>query len=226
MRSMNRHSSRIIGREPDAATGERCSERGLGPWIRRNNWLLSRLFIVLILTFGASTTASNFSYGLQDDPVKLTVEQINRDELPPDTELDTYVEVVGTPDFSVNPKTGQPRVGVSARYSTAYYYYRLKETGDHLLIQQAGVGPDTHNAGTRVWRGQLKTVGTVIFHDTTQSGLRGADLPRDESIPVIEIGSTPEYYRQIFPSYAAIMGLWILSVVWLTRKKNKPILGL
>jgi hypothetical protein len=62
-----------------------------------------------------------------------------------------------------------------------------------------------------VWRGKLETVGTVIFHDTTQKGLRGAGLPTNESIPVINTGETPEYLRQIFPAYSAIIALWLFS---------------
>jgi hypothetical protein len=34
--------------------GEHHGERGLGAWIRRNPWLLVRLFIVMVFTFGAS----------------------------------------------------------------------------------------------------------------------------------------------------------------------------
>ncbi len=71
---------------------------GLGAWIRRNPWLLTRLFIVMVFTFGASTTAANFSYGLEGEPVTLNVEQLKRGELPPGTELEDYVEVRGTPD--------------------------------------------------------------------------------------------------------------------------------
>jgi hypothetical protein len=208
-------------RPPD----EHYREPGLGAWIRRNSWLLVRLFVVMVFTFGATTTAANFSYGLQGDPITLSPEQLNRGELPPGTELGDYVEVRGTPDFSTNPETGQPRIGVSARYEVSYYYFGLQETGDNLLIQKTS-RPDLAQNGEQVWRGKLATVGTVIFHNTTQSGLEAAGLPRDESIPVIETGDTPEYYRQIFPAYSAIIGLWILSIVWLVWKKNKPFLGL
>jgi hypothetical protein len=199
-------------------------EPGLGAWIKRNSWLLVRLFIVMVFTFGASTTAANFSYGLKGDPVVLSVEQLNSGELPSGTELGDYVEVTGTPDFGPDPS--EPRIGVSSRYSAAYYYFALDETGDNLLIQTAQTPPDTSHTGEQVWRGKLATVGTVIFHNTTQQGLEAAGLPRDESIPVIETGDTPEYYRQIFPAYSAILALWALSVVWLIWKKNKPILGL
>ncbi|MDQ3286262.1 MAG: hypothetical protein M3P92_11305 [Actinomycetota bacterium] len=181
--------------------------------------------MVMVFTFGATTTAANFSYGLQSAPTVLSVEQLNRGELPADIELGDYVEVTGTPDFATNPDTGQPRIGVSARYEVAYYYFGLEETGENLLIQQTSP-PDLTESGERVWRGKLATVGTVIFHDTTQSGLEAAGLPRDEAIPVIETGDTPEYYRQIFPAYSAIIGLWILSIAWLLWKRNKPFLGL
>jgi hypothetical protein len=78
---------------------ERYEPRGLGPWIRRNTWLLVRLFMVMVFTFGASTTAANFSYGLEGAPTKISVEQINDGRLPPGTELGDYVEVRGTPDY-------------------------------------------------------------------------------------------------------------------------------
>jgi hypothetical protein len=201
-------------------------EPGLGAWIKRNSWLLVRLFMVMVFTFGASTTAANFSYGLEDEPLALSVEQLNSAELPPGTELGDYVEVTGTPDFAPDPETEQPSIAVSARYSAAYYYFRLKETGDNLLVQTAQTPPDVTETGEQVWRGKLATVGTVIFHDTTQEGLEIAGLPRDESIPVIETGDTPEYYRQIFPAYSAIIGLWVLSIAWLVWRKNKPMLGL
>jgi hypothetical protein len=204
---------------------EHYEEPGLGTWIKRNSWLLVRLFIVMVFTFGASTTAANFSYGLQGKPTELSVEQLNRGELPPGTKLGDYVEIMGTPDFDTNPDTGQPQIGVSARYEVSYYYFGLKETGDNLLVQQT-TKPDLTEPSEQVWRGKLATVGTVIFHDTTQSGLEAAGLPTDESIPVIETGDTPEYYRQIFPAYSAIIGLWVLSIVWLVWKKNKPFLGL
>ncbi len=219
-----RNQQRLLdqdARHPD----EHYREPGLGAWIRRNTWLLVRLFVVMIFTFGASTTAANFSYGLQSDPTVLSVEQLNRGELPSGIELGDYVEVTGTPDFGTNPDTGQPRIGVSARYEVSYYYFRLGETGENLLIQQTSQ-PDLAESGEQVWRGKIATVGTVIFHDTTQSGLEVAGLPRDESIPVIETGDTPEYYRQIFPAYSAIIGLWVLSIAWLVWKRNKPFLGL
>lgn len=210
----------------DPVLDKHYEEPGLGTWIKRNSWLLVRLFMVAVFTFGATTTAANFSYGLEGDPTRLSVEELNRGELPPGVQLGSYVEVSGAPDYSTNPETGQPRIGVSARYSAAYYYFGLQETGDNLLVQTAQTPPDITETGEQVWRGKLATVGTVIFHDTTQSGLEAAGLPQDESIPVIETGDTPEYYRQIFPAYSAIIGLWLLSIAWLVWKKNKPILGL
>jgi hypothetical protein len=222
---------RIIGREDLDGSKDRPWERGLGPWIRRNAYLLSRLFVVLVFTFGASTTAANFSYGLQQgDPVRLTPEQLRAGQLPPGTEVGDYVEVIGTPDVPDDLRglrigTPESRIGVSARYSTTYYYFGLKETGDDLLLQSIEALPAT-NTGERLWRGQLQNVGTVIFHDTTQTGLRSAGLPRDESVPVITTGDTPEYYRTIFPAYAAILVLWLASIAYLVWKRNKPFIGL
>jgi hypothetical protein len=185
--------------------------------------------MVMVFTFGASTTAANFSYGLEGEPTELSIEQINRGELPAGTELGDYVEVTGSPQFGPNTQQiGVPEsvIAVSSRYSAAYFYFGLEETGDNLLIQTAQTPPDVTDTGEQVWRGKLATVGTAIFHDTTQSGLDAAGLPEDESIPVIETGDTPEYYRQIFPAYSATIGLWILSVAWLVWKRNKPFLGL
>ena len=208
---------------------EHHEKPGLGAWISRNPWLLVRLFMVMVFTFGAATTAANFSYGLEGDPVRLSTEQLNQGELPSGVQLGDYVEVSGAPNFGPNPEqVGSPesQIAVSARYSAAYYYFRLQETGDNLLIQTPQRPPDVTQTGEQVWRGKLATVGTVIFHDTTQGGLEAASLQTDESIPVIESGDTPEYYRQIFPAYSAIIGLWILSLAWLVWKKNKPMLGL
>jgi hypothetical protein len=69
-------------------------------------------------------------------------------------------------------------------------------------------------------------VGTVIFRSTTQEGLKHAGLPRDDSIPVVNTGETPEYLREIFPAYSAIIVLWLLSIAWLAWKRNKPLLGM
>lgn len=206
----------------------RHDEPGLGSWIKRNSALLVRLFMVVVFTFGASTTAANFSYGLEGEPTRLTVEQLRAHELPPGTEIGDYVEVTGTPVFGPNTdRVGTPesKIGVSARYSAAYFYFGLEETGDALLVQTAQTPPDVTNTGEQAYRGKLETVGTVIFHDTTQKGLTNAGLPHDESIPVVTTGDTPEYYRQIFPAYSAIIGIWVVSIAWLLWKKNKTFLG-
>jgi hypothetical protein len=200
--------------------------RGLWPWISRNPWLLFRLFFVMTFGLMVAMIAPNVSYGLQGEPVRLSVEQIERGELPSNVERGDYVEVRGTPDYSTNPETGQPRIGVAARYSTAYYYFALKETGDSLLIQKAPDPPDIEQGGERAWRGKLSNVGTVIFHDTTQAGLKNAGLPREESMPVIEVGSTPGFFRDFFPVYGMIFLLWLGSIGWLARKKNRPFAGM
>ena len=211
--------------------GQHYEERGLGPWIRRNPWLLMRLFTVIVFSFAASTVAANFSYGLEGKPTVLSVDQLNSGKLPAGTELGDYVQVSGTPDVGeVKPATiGRPEsgIGVVSRYETAYFYFRLEETGDNLLIQTTqGLPKDLQSSGERVFRGKLETVGTVIFHDTTQRGIENAGLPRDESIPVVNTGETPEYLRKIFPAYSAIIGLWLLSIAWLVWKRNKPMLGM
>jgi hypothetical protein len=139
--------------------------------------------------------------------------------------------VSGSPDVGeVKPATiGRPesKIAVVSRYETAYLYFRLNETDDNLLIQTTqGLPRNLESSGERVWRGKLETVGTVIFHNTTQEGLRRAGLPHDESIPVVNTGETPEYLRKIFPAYSVIIVLWLLSIAWLAWKKNKPLLGL
>jgi len=205
-------------------------QRGLGSWIRRNPWLLTRLFIVLVFSFAASTVAANFSYGLEGEPTILSVDQLNSGRLPAGTELGDYVQISGTPNVGEDiRRAGVPEseIAVVGRYSTFYYYFRLAETKDNLLIQTTqGLPENLQDPEERVWRGKLETVGTVIFHDTTQQGLKNAGLPRDESIPVINTGETPEYLRQIFPAYSAIIALWLFTVAWLVWKKNKPFLGL
>ena len=205
-------------------------EPGLGSWLRRNPWLLVRLFTVLVFTFSASSTAANFSYGLQGKPVELSVEQINAGQLPPGLELGDYVRVTGTPDVPSNlQQIGTPysQIAVSARYSTAYFYFGLQETDGTLLVQSAqGLPEGLNNPESRVWEGKLSTVGQVIFHGTTQQGLEQAQLPQGERIPVIETGDTPTYYRQIFPAYSAIILLWLSSIGWLLWKKNKPFAGI
>ena len=210
--------------------GHDYQERGLGPWIGRNPWLLMRLFTVIVFSFAASTVAANFSYGLEGEPTVLSVDQLNSGRLPAGTEIGDYVQVSGTPDLGENlQRIGVPqsRVAIVSRYETAYFYFRLEETGENLLIQTTqGLPKDLQSSGERVWRGKLETVGTVIFHDTTQAGLKSAGLPRDENIPVVNTGETPQYLRKIFPAYSAIIVLWLLSIAWLAWKKNKPLLGL
>lgn len=206
-------------------------ERGLGPWIKRNRWLLARLFTVVVFSFAASTVATNFSYSQEFRPTVLSVDQLNSGRLPAGTKLGDYVQVSGTPDVGpIKPTTiGRPesRIGIVSRYETAYLYYRLDETGDNLLIQSTqGLPSDIQAPGERVWRGKLQTVGTVIFHSTTQEGLSRAGLPHNESIPVINTGETPEYLREILPAYSAIIALWLFSIAWLAWKRNKPLLGL
>lgn len=209
---------------------EELGERGLGSWIRRNPSLLMRLFIVMVFSFAASTVASNFSYGLEGAPTELNVEQLNSGRLPAGTELGDYVRVRGTADVGENlSRVGleDSEIAISSRYSTSYFYFRLQETDGNLLIQTTESLPqDLRNPTEQVWSGKLETVGTVIFHDTTQQGLKRAGLPTENSIPVINTGETPQYLRQIFPAYSAIIGLWLLSVAWLVWKKNKPFLGL
>ena len=225
---MDTRNTQPVQESGDYADGH-YREPGLGTWIQRNSWLLVRLFMVMVFTFGASLIASNFSYGLEGAPTKLSVEQINNGQLPAGVERGDYVQITGTPDFGPDTsKVGVPEsgIGVSARYSTSYFYFKLKDTNNNLLIQTAQTPPDVDKTGTQIWKGKLETVKTVIFFNTTQDGLKAAGLPHKQSIPVIETGDTPQYYRQIFPAYAAVIGIWLLSVAWLLWKKNKPFLGL
>jgi len=222
-----RDTSRLTG---PGRQDEELRERGLGAWIRRNPSLLLRLFIVMVFSFAASTVASNFSYGLEGAPTVLSVEQLNSGRLPAGTELGDYVQVRGTATVGENlDRVGleDSEIAISSRYSTSYFYFRLQDTQDNLLIQTTETLPqDLKDPTERVWSGKLENVGTVIFHDTTQQGLQRAGLPTGDSIPVINTGETPQYLRQIFPAYSAIIGLWLLSVAWLVWKKNKPFLGL
>lgn len=215
---------------PDREDDERFYDRGLGPWIRRNPSLLLRLFMVMVFSFAASTVASNFSYGLEKATTTLSVEQLNRGELPAGTELGDYVEVTGTADVGAEEAmvgTKKSEVAVSQRYQTSYFYFGLQETNGNLLIQTTeGLPWNLTDPTDRVWRGKLENIGTVIFYDTTQEGLERVGLPTDKSIPVINTGETPQYLRQIFPAYSAIIFLWLASVAWLIWKKNKPFLGL
>lgn len=203
-------------------------EPGLGRWVKRNPWLLVRLFMVVIFSFGATSTATNFSYGLEINPIPLSVEQINAGQLPPEANLEDYVEITGTPDFGQDTRligTEDSRIGLSSRYSANYFHFGLQETGDNLLIQTAQTPPDVTDQSEQVWRGKLSNVRTVIFHDTTETGLESAGLTTEPSVPIIETGDTPEYYRQIFPAYSTILGLWVLSIAWLVWKRNKPFMG-
>jgi hypothetical protein len=203
-------------------------ERGLGPWIQRNPWLLTRLFMVLVFSFGASTTAVNFSYGMEINPIQLSVEEINEGRLPPEARLQDFVEITGTPDFGEDTRligTEESQIGFVHRYSVNYFYFGLEETGDNLLIQTVPNPPDVNEAGEQVWRGQLSNVRTVIFHDSTQAGLENAGLTTRAEVPVIETGETPDYHRQIFPAYFAILLVWLGSVGWLIWRKNEPLLG-
>ena len=223
-----RDTERLSG--PNGGDAGHYEDRGLGPWLRRNPTLLLRLFIVMIFSFAASTVASNFSYGLEGAPTVLSVEQLNEGKLPAGTELGDYVQVRGTGDVGAGDAmtgTKDSEIAISSRYSTSYFYFRLQETNGNLLIQTTeGLPQDLANPTERAWSGKLETVGTVIFHDTTQQGLKRAGLPTGDDIPVINTGETPQYLRQIFPAYSAIIALWLLSVAWLVWKKNKPFLGL
>ncbi len=223
-----RDFSRLTG--PDRRDDEKFYDRGLGPWIRRNPSLILRLFIVMVFSFAASTVASNFSYGLERATTTLSVEQLNRGELPAGTELGDYVEVTGTADVGAEEAmvgTRKSEVAVSQRYQTSYFYFGLQETNGNLLIQTTeGLPWNLTDPTERVWRGKLENVGTVIFYDTTQESLERAGLPTDKSIPVINTGETPQYLRQIFPAYSAVIFLWLASVAWLVWKKNQPFLGL
>lgn len=211
-----------------AGADEPHEERGLGAWIRRNPWLLTRLFMVLVFSFGASTTALNFSYGMEINPIQLSAEDINEGQLPPGTELQDYVEITGTPDYGEDTRligTEESRIGFVQRYSVNYFYFGLKETDDNLLIQTVQTPPDVSEDGEQVWRGRLSNVNTVIFQNTTQEGLENAGLTTRGEVPVVETGETPDYQRQLFPAYSAIILVWLASLGWLVWKKNKPLAG-
>lgn len=201
-------------------------ERGLGPWLRRNPSLLLRLFFVMLFSSLLGIVGANLSYSLEGVPTTLTVEQLNSGRLPAGVELGDYVQVrgtasVGDPDSRVGLEDSE--IAISSRYRTAYFYFRLQETRDSLLIQTTESLPrDLASPAERVWRGKLESVGTVIFHTTTQEGLRRAGLPTNGGIPVINTGETPEYLRRFSLAYWAIIGLWLVSVAWLVWKKNKP----
>lgn len=212
----------------DFSPDDQYEEPGLGSWIKRNPWLLMRLFMVLVFSFGASTTAVNFSYGLKINPVQLTAEELNEGLLPSGAQLGDYVEVTGTPDYGEDPSqvgTEASKIGFVQRYSVAYFYFGLEETDDNLLIQTVQSPPDVTKDGEQVWSGQLSNVNSAIFQDTTQRGLGVTGLTTRGDVPIIETGETPDYHRQIFPAYSVIVGLWVLSVAWFIWKRNKPIAG-
>lgn len=182
--------------------------------------------MVVVLSFGTSLIADQFSYGREGAPKEITVEQINEGRLPANVQLGDYVRIIGSPDVGERIArqtlgTEESGVGVSARYSVAYFYFRLEETDDNLLIQTVEDLPD-FGGGQQVWEGKLSNIGTVIFQDTTQESLRWANFPTNESIPVIETGETPETYRNLFPAYSSVIVVWILSLLWLIWKRNKP----
>lgn len=184
--------------------------------------------MVLVFSFGASTTAVNFSYGLKINPIQLTAEELNEGRLPSGTHVNDYVEITGTPNYGEDTSRiglEESGIGFVERYSVGYFYFGLEETGDNLLIQTVNAPPDVTEDGEQVWRGQLSNVATAIFQDTTQRGLGIAGLPTQGEVPIIETGETPDYHRQIFPAYSAIIGLWVVATAWLIWKKNKPIAG-
>lgn len=234
MWEMETHRSDTGRNTPDHYGREGYGKRGLWPWMKRNYSLLSRLFFVLVLTLSASLVVSNFIYGLQKEPKVLTAGELRSGHLPQNVHPGDYVEVRGTPDYGKDFKTyGSPasKIAVSSRYEVSYFYFRLKETGNHLLIQTSKGAPGTiaqgapnvNERGKRVWKGKLSTVGSVIFPSTTQAALQQAHLPRDRSIPVVETGETPGYYRRIFPTYSIIFAVWALSVIWLLWRRNTPL---
>lgn len=217
-------------RERLAGAEEPYEKRGLGPWVRRNPWLLVRLFMVLVLTFPLLFITDDLSYGLQGKPEELAAAELDAGRIPPGVEVGDYVQVRGTPDVGEDLRTVGTReseVGVSARYEVVYFYFRLEETGNSLLIQRPqGLPQDLVNGEERVWSGRMSSVSEVIFYETTQSGLRRAGLPQDDEIPVIETGDTPDYYRELLPVYLMVVGFWVLSLLYLVWRKNKPFLGL
>ncbi|MGH3089249.1 MAG: hypothetical protein ACRDSJ_18290 [Rubrobacteraceae bacterium] len=220
-------------RTRDRLTGEHLEEDyempGLGRWAKRNVWLLVRLFMVIVFTFGTSLIVDRFSYGLEVNPADITAEEINEGNLPAGVEEGDYVRITGAADVGENltPQnvgTEESGIGVSARYSVPYYYFRLRETNDNLLVQTGNGLPNFYDIEGEqvVWEGSLSTVGTVIFFSTTQEGLERAGLPRDRSIPVVEVGETPETYRDLFPAYSVVIAVWLASLVWLLWRRNTP----
>jgi hypothetical protein len=195
-------------------------KRGLRTWVLRNRWLVLRLVVTYVFTLSVVLLAYNFAYALQGEPATLDAAQVRSGHLPAGVEPGDYVQIRGAPAFGPPER---PRVAVAARYETAYYYFELRETAGKLLIQEPQNTPDLRDRGERMWRGKLATVGTVIFPNTTQRALQEAGLPRDSSIPVIEIGDTPGYYRSILPAYSVVVLLWMAAFGWLLWKRNRPL---
>lgn len=213
-------------REHDELTEDHYEERGLGAWLTRNRWLLLRLFMVIVLTFGATMIAEQFAYGREGAPKELTIEQVNSGQLPANVQLGDYVRITGTPDVGENITvenlgTEESRIGIAQRYLVSYFYVRLEETNDNLLVQTVEELPNL-DGEEKVWEGKLSNVGTVIFQDTTIESLQWANFPTDASIPVIETGDTPETYNNLFPAYTSVIVVWVLSLFWLVWKRNKP----
>lgn len=202
---------------------------GLGRWVKRNVWILTRLFMVVVFTFGTSLIADRFSYGLEVNPIEVTAEEINAGNLPAGAEAGDFVRITGAASVGENitPENvgmEESEVGISARYSVPYYYFRLQETGDNLLIQTGNSLPNFYDIeGEQItWEGSLSNLGTVIFFGTTQEGLERAGLPQAQSTPVIEVGETPEAYRTLFPTYMVVVAVWVVSLGWLLWKRNTP----
>ena len=120
--------------------------RGSGPGSDATPALLMRLFMVMVFTFGASTTAANFSYGLQGDPTQPEhratqprratagdgARGLRRGHAAP--------RVIGpTPEQIGHPGVRDSRLLALQR---GYFYFGLEETGDNLLIQTAQTPPD------------------------------------------------------------------------------------
>ncbi len=213
-------------REQDELIEYQHEERGLGAWLNRNRWLLLRLFIVIVLTFGATMIAEQFAYGREGGPKELSVDQVNNGQLPAGVQLGDYVRITGTPDVGENITietlgTEESRIGVAQRYLVSYFYVRLEETGDNLLVQTVEQLPD-FRGGEKVWEGKLSNVGTVIFQDTTVESLQWANFPTDAGVLVVETGDTPETYNNLFPAYTSVLVVWALSLFWLVWKRNKP----
>lgn len=217
----------------DIFTGEDFDESadmpGLGRWVKRNAWLLVRLFMVLVFTFGTTLIADQFSYGLQEEAVEFSVSEINEGGLPAGVSNGDYVRITGTADVGESltaENLGGPdsEVAFVLRYQVPYFYFQLDETGGNLLVQSANTVPDFGEIrGEEIlWEGRLSNLGTVIFFSSTREALETANLPTDQTIPVIETGDTPDAYRNLFPAYASVVVVWVVSLLWLIWKRNKP----